>query len=213
MRLATSKTSGILSGLALSSVIGLTLHSGDANAATCTFGTLASCSITLNNMQFSNFALTPGSTGINDNDEINITQTMLGFYSVSNNYRLGPNNTLMGTGSFSFTATAINGFEFNKSTVDSSTSASTFEFITALPGFTPSSLLSKGGDSQMADALSSLLTTNVVVSWNSMGDEADDSLVRFTLRQAPAPGPLPLLGAGVAFGFSRRLRRRTNAAA
>jgi hypothetical protein len=30
-----------------------------------------------------------------------------------------------------------------------------------------------------------------------------------TYRQA-VPGPLPLLGAGVAFGFSRKLRRRIN---
>lgn len=27
----------------------------------------------------------------------------------------------------------------------------------------------------------------------------------------PVPGPLPVLGAGAAFGFSRRLRRRINA--
>jgi hypothetical protein len=213
MRLATFKTPGILSGLALSSVIGLTLHSGDANAATCTFGTLASCSMTLNNMQFSNFALAPGSTGIDGNDEIDITTTMLGLYSVKSFYNKLPNTTLMGDGSFSFTATVINGFEFNKATVDSSTSNSSFVFSTSLPGFTPTPLVSTGGSPANADALSSLLTTNVVVSWNSNGDEADDSLVRFSLRQAPAPAPLPLLGAGAAFGFSRRLRRRTNAAA
>jgi len=37
-----------------------------------------------------------------------------------------------------------------------------------------------------------------------------DSLYTFTVQTSPtaAPGPLPVLGAGAAFGFSRRLRRR-----
>jgi hypothetical protein len=32
-----------------------------------------------------------------------------------------------------------------------------------------------------------------------------------TINVRVVPGPLPLLGAGAAFGFSRRLRRRVNA--
>jgi hypothetical protein len=39
---------------------------------------------------------------------------------------------------------------------------------------------------------------------NSFGD---------TYTQNKVPGPLPLLGAGIAFGFSRKLRRRINASA
>ena len=39
---------------------------------------------------------------------------------------------------------------------------------------------------------------------NSFGD---------TYTQDKVPGPLPLLGAGIAFGFSRKLRRRINASA
>jgi len=39
---------------------------------------------------------------------------------------------------------------------------------------------------------------------NSFGD---------TYTQAAVPGPLPLLGAGIAFGFSRKLRRRINSSA
>ncbi len=34
---------------------------------------------------------------------------------------------------------------------------------------------------------------------------------RFTLNFSPVPGPLPALGAGIAYGFSRRLRRRLKA--
>ncbi|QVL51814.1 MAG: hypothetical protein KFB97_09790 [Cyanobium sp. M30B3] len=36
---------------------------------------------------------------------------------------------------------------------------------------------------------------------------ADDTI---TFTVTPVPGPLPLLGAGAAFGFSRRLRRKTS---
>lgn len=32
--------------------------------------------------------------------------------------------------------------------------------------------------------------------------------IRFQVTTNPVPGPLPVLGAGAAFGFSRRLRRR-----
>lgn len=33
-------------------------------------------------------------------------------------------------------------------------------------------------------------------------------LITFQVTTNPVPGPLPVLGAGAAFGFSRRLRRR-----
>jgi len=39
---------------------------------------------------------------------------------------------------------------------------------------------------------------------NSFGD---------TYTQDAVPGPLPLLGAGIAFGFSRKLRRRISTSA
>ena len=38
------------------------------------------------------------------------------------------------------------------------------------------------------------------------------STVDNTYTQTSVPGPLPVLGAGVAFGFSRKLRRRINGA-
>lgn len=39
-------------------------------------------------------------------------------------------------------------------------------------------------------------------------NEPQHTWAKATLYTAPAPGPLPLLGAGAAFGFSRKLRKR-----
>lgn len=45
--------------------------------------------------------------------------------------------------------------------------------------------------------------------WNINGnDGANINQIRNSFTQSTVPGPLPLLGAGAAFGFSRRIRRR-----
>jgi len=54
-------------------------------------------------------------------------------------------------------------------------------------------------------------TLNVRNIWNvGAGDVLDNFKDVYT--QEEVPGPLPLLGAGAAFGFSRRLRSRVLAA-
>ena len=51
-------------------------------------------------------------------------------------------------------------------------------------------------------------TTSVV-----MKGPTNTKAFRYTIYQDMVPGPLPLVGAGVAFGYSRRLRRRARAMA
>jgi hypothetical protein len=53
----------------------------------------------------------------------------------------------------------------------------------------------------------------VVDDWSTIPGGVLDSFTNtFTQRRSPVPGPLPLLGAGAAFGFSRRLRNRCSLA-
>jgi len=52
-----------------------------------------------------------------------------------------------------------------------------------------------------------VITSNVNNSWDAIGLNA----ISNTIRQQPVPGPLPLFGAGMAFGFSRKLRKRLKA--
>ena len=63
-----------------------------------------------------------------------------------------------------------------------------------------------------------LTTTGLLGTWTLQPKDGDDPYIandkiRLVVGQAPpaeVPGPLPLLGAGAAFGFSRRLRRRVS---
>ena len=50
----------------------------------------------------------------------------------------------------------------------------------------------------------------VTYNWSLTGSGAIQS-IGTTFNPDPVPGPLPILGGGVAFGFSRRLRRRIQA--
>jgi hypothetical protein len=62
-----------------------------------------------------------------------------------------------------------------------------------------------------AGTTSSAFTNTFIVS--SQGFTAFDNSVTQKAPAAPAPGPLPILGAGAAFGFSRKLRSRIKDAA
>lgn len=86
--------------------------------------------------------------------------------------------------------------------------------LAAVPPTTPSPLIatatSPGGASVIGifpdDVKTAPFTSTLTVTANSVTQIQD------TLTQKPhtssVPGPLPLLGAGAAFGFSRKLRRR-----
>lgn len=56
-----------------------------------------------------------------------------------------------------------------------------------------------------------LLGTYSTVNFSYNNANATVNSVAFTAGANAVPGPLPLMGAGVAFGFSRRLRRRIRA--
>jgi hypothetical protein len=60
----------------------------------------------------------------------------------------------------------------------------------------------------LADIGLSSTPSGVLGSWTVL---SSDDTITLSLINNPVPGPLPILGAGAAFGFSRRLRRRINA--
>ncbi|MEA5410959.1 hypothetical protein VB737_04180 [Synechococcus sp. BA-120 BA3] len=67
------------------------------------------------------------------------------------------------------------------------------------------SLLSANGEEAFAPITGR--TIYVLDSWAPTGNAALSGIEN-AYTQASVPGPLPVLGAGVAFGFSRKLRRR-----
>jgi hypothetical protein len=61
----------------------------------------------------------------------------------------------------------------------------------------------------MGLTLPGALSTTITNTWNV----SSGGITPITNSVVQTPGPLPLLGAGAAFGFSRKLRRRVNLAA
>ncbi len=89
------------------------------------------------------------------------------------------------------------------------------EFLEATYSFangnSPMVLISEDGikDADFVDGRPTVM--NVSNSYNSNGGQIDSFQNSFQ-QGTEVPGPLPVLGAGVAFGFSRKLRRRIDGA-
>ena len=77
-------------------------------------------------------------------------------------------------------------------------------------GTVPITLSSTNGSSSFDDVAGGPQILTVRNEYNGAG--AIDSFENSFKQTSTVPGPLPVLGAGVAFGFSRKLRRRINGA-
>ncbi|MCS5691558.1 hypothetical protein NZK33_06115 [Cyanobium sp. FGCU-6] len=98
----------------------------------------------------------------------------------------------------SASASTVGGAVFNKSLTTAQTaSPQTVSYTNTTTG--PASPLA-----DLSPAVSSAVFTSTLVVTSGTVNQFTDSLVQTT----DVPGPLPILGAGVAFGFSRNLRRR-----
>lgn len=191
------------------------LMAGSAQASlSCTFGSLAACSGTVDNLIFSNFQATGSAES---GDIITILKSPLsGVYSISNSYTpTGASNPLAGNGTLSFNVQAKPGFALATASANSDTlnqGTPNFTFTSTLSGLTGSPLVSTGANAGPQNFTSGTTSSSVLVSWSQGSglNEAYGSSLRLTTNppSISVPGPLPLIGVGAAFGASRRLRRR-----
>lgn len=211
-RLATSRAATCL---ALGGTLALTLGAGSANAAlNCTFGTISSCAGTIGKLTFSNFNAT-GS--YENNDTLNISVNSLGIYNILASF--SPGTSVTGSGDYSFDVAAAPGYSLDgaavNSTVDLFGTGGPFVFTTSLSGFAPNPMVSTAGSS--ATAASTNSSTSALITWDNGGGskKGESSLLQLTTNPPTqtVPGPLPILGAASAFGFSRKLRRQIKARA
>jgi hypothetical protein len=213
----TSLTKRIL-GLTTAGAAGLAIFMpGQADAAImCTFGTLGSCSGTVGKLSFSNFQAT-GSYEAGDTIGITLSPTS-GVYVIANNYNSGAApNSLTGTGSLMFdVAAAAPGYVLLTASANADTlnqGTPLFTFTSALTGLS-SNLVSTGGTAGPNTFNTGVTSTSATISWaqGNTSNEAYASSLRLTTNppSIEVPGPLPILGAGAMFGFSRRLRRRVS---
>ena len=207
---------GALAALTVASASSVMLMAGSAHAGlTCTFGSLASCSGIEGKLKFSNFSAT-GSAQANDEISISLSP-MSGVYSISSNYT--PSSAALpldGNGTLSFTVEALPGFNLKNASANADTlnqATPPFTFTSALTNLGGSgSLISTGANDGPVDFASGTKLSNVLITWaqGSSSNEAYGSSLRLTTNPPSVfvPAPLPILGAGAMFGFSRRLRRR-----
>lgn len=184
-------TKGILAGAVLASAGALALGTTPAQAAACastsTIGTFASpCELKGFSLKINSFTdptLTIQTSGTDD-----------GFFGLA---QIGTK----AAGNFNFTVTALPNTFFNFSDFILGSNVSS---VVALPFFTFDST----GD-QWTNTNNSITSITGVYNYNSTGPLSISSL-KFTTE---VPVPLPVVGAGLAFGFTRNLRKRAKSAA
>jgi len=211
--------STILKSLAPILLFAPIIAGGSAQAATgsCSLSNLLLCNITLGNVQYSNFRFS-GFTASTD-DVFNLEGYGSGAGATSLSF--SPNRAASTTGTFSYTATLLSGLTFNKaqSNITGSTLGGGSRTTTLdSPGLTAPVTTTSGSSSNVAfnPGLTSQTFTQTFGFTFSM-DPDNLSAVGGSFNATPAttavPGPLPLMGAAAAFGFSRKLRARIRSAA
>lgn len=196
----------------LAGALATSLYAGQAQAGlSCTFGALATCNNTENNVTFSGFSAS--GTGYDALDTITINYATPNRYTVSLNFN-GAGNQLTGpaSGNVSFTATAAPSYTFLNAQGNVDVVDPTVTVTNTLSNLIGGSFVSTGSLVGPINFNSSTTSTNVVISWSAAsGSLANNSSL--LIRTFQVPGPLPILGAATAFGFSRKLRRRIKSAA
>jgi hypothetical protein len=211
-------TKGLLKGAALAVASAAALGAGSANASiSCTFGTLSGCNGTTGLFTISGLdalALGNATTPANASIEFDGTSTpgKLLVYFQSNGSQNTASNRLASSGSLKFTATpsagnffsgweevGISGVGGSVGTFGVSANGTVLESSTDLfnnlDGTFP--LLPPAG---VTWAMDWNLTTGRPLSYSGV----------FT---TDVPLPLPIVGAGLAFGFTRKLRQRAKSLA
>ena len=205
-----SKFSTLIGAAAVAAIAPVVLSAGEAKALlTCTFSNFSGCNQTLGNATFSGFNVS--GTGFQATDELQISQVG-DIYEIFADYTPG-GTRLTGSGQLSFLITLSDG-RFTTGQSDTIVGAGTgnFNFTSTLSGLGSPLLNTNTSTDGPKPFASSVSATSVLISWdqNSSTRTAFSSILSVGTE---VPGPLPLLGAASAFGFSRRMRQRIKARA
>ncbi|MFM1800393.1 MAG: hypothetical protein RLZZ117_2671 [Cyanobacteriota bacterium] len=190
------------------------LFSGQAAQAmsdSCLLVDLPSCNVTLENVTYSNFSFTgftPDPTG----DVFNLSGFANGAGTVTLSFSPDRVADISGA-SFTYTATLNNlYFDTAQANITGSTlGGGSYSTAFTAPGL-PTSATSTGGAGAMQSFSPNLNTQTITQTFefDYVSDPTTLSAVGGSFT-AYVPGPLPLMGLGAAYGFSRKLRRRTKA--
>lgn len=171
---------------------------------------------TIGDLRLSNFSFGAGSTlGSTDpsNDTVDFVNPGGDLYVFR--YNSSANSDATGSGSLTYTMTALSGMLLSQAQTDwsgSDSSALTDGALSlALPSGTVTANSAPGGAPSSWGSLTGFSAIGTT-SWNIPGTVADGTILVSSLQNnielAPVPAPLPILGALAAVGWSRKLRRR-----
>ena len=191
---------------------GVILDAGDSAAATCLLSSLNSCTQTIGDLSFSNFTFNGFTAQSLDYFDISSSNGISGTVTLN----FVPLKTTSTTGTFGYTVNLLSGRTFNTteafltgSTLGGANYSTTFSST----GLSVSATAQNGASPGNLRAFTPNLTSQAFTQAFNFNTSASGNLstvgASFDTSQSTAvPGPLPILGAGAAFGFSRKLRKR-----
>jgi hypothetical protein len=209
-----------VTAFSLAIAAGCSLSSGQAFAS-CPLTGLNGCTITAGDKTISDISFTGGGFTPTADQTLDFSIAS-GAWVVSTNFAPDQNTTLTPTQTnptvLSYKITINDASQvFDKAAIqgDDTTinGGSTYQSV-SISGITNPLVSNNGVNAGPEDFTSELQTITVNSTWYTDGKASFNNFSqKFTQKPksastAPVPGPLPLLGLGVAFGMSRRLRRR-----
>jgi len=217
-----------LTGAALLLSATALINAGESKAATsCFLSNLSTCTLTLEDKEFTNFSLNSSFTP-NAADKVTVTKTVTGIWRIKAEFN-GDTFPQSNPGKLSFKASITSPTNVFFNTGLSNTTDTTFmgtsqamatytNLVPVSSGIAMSPLMSLNGAAANTSFNPNPNSVEVALEWYTTGNATlSDITSSFTQTASPVtnqvPAPLPLLGAGAAFGFSRRLRRRIKTSA
>lgn len=190
---------------------GVILDAGDSAAATCLLSNPNSCAQTIGDLSFSNFTFSGFTAEASDyfdvssNDGISATVTL----------NFVPLQTTNTTGTFGYTVDLLSGRTFANAQAfitGSTLGGASYSTVFSSSGLSVSATAQNGASPGIDRPFTPLLTSQAFTQtfvFNRSGS-GNLSTVGASFDTSPhtVPGPLPILGAVAAFGFSRKLRKR-----
>jgi hypothetical protein len=196
-------TKGLLKGAALAFAGAAALGAGSAHAFNCSIGSLGTCSGTLGNYNITSVSATGlgGATG-------NLVFSLVGS-ELRANFASGGSN-LNPSGSFNINLSAVKGVL----TGYKNAGVIQFSGATGTTSFSGTNTTLNNGSfaAPLLGVIAAAPSGSYTFSWANSDpvDAVEGFRTQFT---SDVPVPLPVVGAGLAFGFTRKLRKRAKAVA
>jgi len=195
-------TKGLLKGAALAFAGAAALGAGSASAFTCDIGSLGSCSGSLGNYSVTSVSATGigAATG-------NLVFSLIGDALRAN---FSPGSSLSPSGSFTIDLGAVTGIL----TGYSNAGVLQFSGATGTTSFSGTNTPLNNGTftAPLAGTIAPVSSGSYTFAWAD-ADPADSVEGFRTQFTSDVPVPLPVVGAGLALGFTRKLRRKAKSLA